>query len=113
METRNKNRKIRSQRIRKKIFGSAKRPRLCIFRSNRYIYAQVINDTEGKTIVSANDLSAKKGSTKDRVKMVGEEIAKKCLAKKINEVVFDRAGYKYTGIIKEFCEAARKKGLKF
>jgi len=113
MESRNIKRKIRVRRIRKKISGSSTRPRLCIFRSNRYIYAQIINDTEGKTIVSASDLGVKKGSTKERVKIVGEEIAKKCLSKKINEVVFDRSGYKYTGIIKEFCDAARKKGLKF
>ncbi|MCX6811861.1 MAG: 50S ribosomal protein L18 [Candidatus Berkelbacteria bacterium] len=113
MQTRNIKRKIRKTRIRKKIFGTKSRPRLCVFKSNRHIYAQVINDEQGKTIVASSDLKAKKGKMLEKAKAVGEDVAKKCKAKKITEVVFDRGGYKYTGLIKILSDAAREKGLKF
>lgn len=113
MSERNLKRKIRKVRIRKKICGTKERPRFCVFKSNRFIYLQVINDEEGQTLAAASDLKIKKGTVKERAKKIGEEIAKKCLAKKISKVVFDRGGYKYTGIIKILSEAAREKGLKF
>jgi len=113
MESKNKKRLIRKARLRKKISGTSSRPRFCVFKSNCHLYAQIINDEEGKTLVSANDAKIKTDSVKEKAKKIGEEIAKKCLAKKINQVVFDRSGYKYTGIVKIIAEAARKKGLKF
>lgn len=94
----------RKRRIRAKIFGSAKRPRLSVFKSNKYLYAQVINDQEGVTLAFA------KGSDPSAV---GGEIAKKAKTKKIKEVVFDRGGFIYHGRIKMLAEAARKGGLKF
>ncbi|MBU2595890.1 50S ribosomal protein L18 [Patescibacteria group bacterium] len=106
-------RKIRAQRVRTKISGKASRPRLNIFRSNRYLYVQVIDDQKGETLAAANDLKIKESSVKKRAEAVGIKIAKECEAKKIEAVVFDRGGYKYTGIIKVLAEAARKKGLKF
>jgi large subunit ribosomal protein L18 len=113
MIVRNLRRKIRKARIRKKIKGSATRPRLCVFKSNRHLYAQIINDEEGETIIYASDLKIKKGKMKDKAKKLGEEIAKKCQTKKILKVVFDRGGYQYIGLIKILAEAARAKGLKF
>ena len=105
----------RKKRIRAKVFGTAKRPRLNVFRSLNYITAQVIDDQSGKTLVSASDkdLKTKKAAKTDRAKEVGKEIAKKALAKDIKEVVFDRAGYKYHGRVKILAEAAREAGLKF
>lgn len=100
------NRTIRHKRIRAKIYGSKERPRLSIFRSNKYIYAQLIDDDAGKTLVSV--YYALKNAEK-----VGESIAKKALEKKIKTIVFDRGGYKYHGRVKALAEAARKEGLKF
>jgi large subunit ribosomal protein L18 len=113
MQTRNKKRLIRKARIRKKIMGSAKRPRLCIFKSNRHLYVQVIDDQKGTTIIDASDLKVSKGSMKEKAKVIGELIAKKCKTKKIMRIVFDRGGYKYTGLVKILADAARKKGLRF
>jgi len=112
MLSRNFSRVIRQKRIRKKISGSHERPRFSIFRSNLHFYGQVIDDSEGKTMVSASDVKLKKATTKERAKYVGETIAKLCLAKKIKQVVFDRGGYKYHGLIKVLTESAREKGLK-
>ena len=107
----------RHVRIRKKISGTAERPRLCVFRSEKNIYAQLIDDSVGNTIVSAStkdkDFSAKIGSNKEAARLVGESIAKKALDKGITEVVFDRGGYIYHGRIKELADAAREAGLKF
>jgi len=104
-------------RIRKKISGTAERPRLSVFRSEKNIYAQLIDDSVGNTIVSAStkdkDFSAKVGSNKEAARLVGEIIAKKALDKGITEVVFDRGGYIYHGRIKELADAAREAGLKF
>ncbi|KYH35194.1 50S ribosomal protein L18 [Clostridium tepidiprofundi DSM 19306] len=104
-------------RIRKKISGTAERPRLSVFRSEKNIYAQLIDDSVGNTIVSAStkdkDFSAKVGSNKEAARLVGESIAKKALDKGITEVVFDRGGYIYHGRIKELADAAREAGLKF
>ena len=100
-------------KIRAKVSGVAIRPRLSVFRSNRFIYPQIIDDQKGVTIASASDVKTEKGTKLERAKMVGEAIAKAAVAKKINEVVFDRNGFKYTGRIKLVADAAREAGLKF
>ena len=110
-----KARKIRHKRIRSRVSGTGKRPRLFVFRSNQHIYVQLIDDTKGKTLVSFSDLKLKK-STKKRVAIAKELVSKAALAAmemKIEKVVFDRAGYKYHGIVKAVAEAAREQGLKF
>lgn len=112
MLTRNYQRRIRQSRIRKKIFGSESRPRLCVFKSLNHLYVQVIDDGRGKTLAAASDLRIKKGTAKERAEKVGQEIAKICLAKKIKTAVFDRGGYKYDGLIKILADSAREKGLK-
>ncbi|WFA07641.1 50S ribosomal protein L18 [Tissierella sp. Yu-01] len=113
----NENRIARHERVRKKISGTAAKPRLCVYRSSNHIYAQVIDDVAGHTLVSAStlDKSANLTSTKNKEasKFVGELIAKKALEKGIEEVVFDRGGYIYHGRIKELAESAREAGLKF
>ncbi len=100
-------------KIRSKVSGVSLRPRLSVFRSNKFIYAQIIDDTKGKTIVSASDVKVAKGTKLERAKSVGENIAKLAIGAKINEVVFDRNGFKYTGRIKLVADAARAAGLKF
>lgn len=113
----NKIRKIRRQtRIRSKIRGTQDRPRLSVYRSNRLIYAQVINDDEGKTIigVSEKELGKEKAmKTVDRAKALGLLLAKKCKEKKIAKVVFDKGSYLYHGNIKALADGAREGGLKF
>jgi large subunit ribosomal protein L18 len=106
-------RKIRQSRARKKITGTPKRPRLAVYRSNRYIYAQVIDDTKGATLVCASDLKSKNKKASLRAKEVGAAIAKACKAKKIESIVFDRSGFKYAGLIKILAEEARRSGIKF
>ena len=113
MQSRNLKRKNRKLRIRQKVRGGQECPRLAVFKSNRFIYAQVINDQGGKTYAAASDLKIKDKNRKKRAELVGVEVAKKCLNKKITKVVFDRGGYKYTGLVKILADAARKKGLKF
>jgi large subunit ribosomal protein L18 len=107
----------RRKRTRAKIAGVAKRPRLTVFKSNKAIYAQIIDDDKKITLVSASSLTKEvvevKGSLTVKAAMAGEIIAKKALAKKINKVVFDKSGYKYHGIVKAVAEGARKGGLEF
>ena len=106
----------RHMRIRKKLSGTAERPRLCVYRSNSNIYAQIIDDVAGNTLVSASTLDKEiktKYANKQAAKEVGLLIAKKAGAKNIDTVVFDRGGYIYHGVIKELAEAAREGGLKF
>ena len=115
----------RHKKIRAKIFGTKEKPRLCVFRSAKHIYAQLIDDEKGKTIVSAKDeeiKNLKSKSQKEENKMsaktakafdLGKLIAGKALEKKIEKVVFDRGGYKYHGRIKAVAEGAREGGLKF
>lgn len=110
---RNKLRTHRKKRIRAKIKGDAGTPRLAVFKSLRGIYAQVIDDEKGKTIAQANSVEIKTKNDSNGAVAVGASIAKKCLDKKINEVVFDRSGYKYHGKVKLLADAARKEGLKF
>ena len=103
-------------RVRRKISGTAERPRLCVFRSNANLYVQIIDDVAGNTIVSASTLDKEvktKYANKEAAKELGTLIAKKALDKKIETVVFDRGGYIYHGVIKELAEAAREGGLKF
>lgn len=100
-------------KIRSKIKGTALRPRLSVFRSNKFIYAQLIDDVKEKTILEANDIKITKGNKSYRAKEVGKMIAKNAIAKKINTVIFDRNGFKYTGRIKLVADEARASGLKF
>ena len=104
----------RHERVRAKIKGTAKVPRLCVFRSNKHIYAQLIDDDKGKVLLSAKDSEIKKLS-KGKIalaKEVGKLIAQKAIEKKYKKVVFDRAGYKYHGRVKALAEGAREGGLK-
>jgi large subunit ribosomal protein L18 len=101
------------KKIRTKMKGTVERPRLSVFRSNKFIYAQVVDDMAGKTIVSASDLKLKKGTKTEHAKEVGKIVAEACLKNKIDKVVFDRNGFKYTGRIKLVADEARAGGLKF
>ena len=103
-------------RVRRKISGTAERPRLCVYRSNSNIYVQIIDDVAGNTICQASTLDKEvkiKHANKEAAKEVGALIAKRAKAKKVETVVFDRGGYIYHGIVKELAEAAREGGLKF
>ncbi len=105
----------RHRRVRAKIKGTAKVPRLCVFRSAGHIYVQLIDDEKGKTLALASDLEIKKKKDKKAVlaTKVGNLIAKKAIEKKIKRVVFDRGGYKYHGRVKALAEGAREEGLQF
>ncbi len=103
----------RKTRIRAKISGTAERPRLAIFKSRKFIYAQVIDDTKGHTLAAYDSSMSKAKTPVERAKEVGVEIAKKAKTVKINKVVFDRGGYIYTGKIKMVADAAREGGLEF
>ncbi len=115
----NKQREIRHARVRNKVSGTTERPRLNVYRSLNNIYAQVIDDTTGNTLVSASTLdeeikaSVKNTGNKEAAKAVGALVAKRALEKKIKNVVFDRGGYIYHGRVKELAEAAREAGLEF
>jgi len=100
-------------KIRAKVSGTAVRPRLSVFRSNKFIYAQLIDDASRKTLAQASDIKATKGTKSERAKEVGAAIAKAGNAQKISSVVFDRNGFKYTGRIKLVADSAREAGLKF
>jgi len=105
-------RKDRQRRIRAKISGTALRPRLCVYRGLCHIYAQLIDDEKGVTLVSASDLKIKKGSKIERAEQVGKQLAQAAVQNKISEVVFDRGGNKYHGRVKALAQAARDNGLK-
>ena len=117
--SRQESRAKRHLRIRNHISGTAERPRLAVFRSNKHIYAQIIDDAKGHTLTQAStmekDLKAKLEKTSDvaAAAVVGESIAKKALAQGINTVVFDRGGYLYHGKVQALADAARKAGLLF
>ncbi len=106
-------------RVRAKVEGTAARPRLCVFRSLNHIYAQIIDDSQGHTLIQGSTLDPEiKGEVggkvkKDRAGLVGSLVAKRALSKGITQVVFDRGGYKYHGRVKALAEAAREAGLKF
>ena len=109
-------RQRRHLRVRRKISGTAECPRLCVYRSNTNLYAQIIDDVAGNTIVSASTLDKDvktKHANKEAAKEVGTLIAKKAIEKNIKTVVFDRGGYIYHGVVKELADAAREGGLNF
>jgi large subunit ribosomal protein L18 len=124
-KTKLETRKKRHRSLRKRIAGTAERPRLVVFRSAKHIYVQVIDDLASKTVVSASDLMPKKADKKaavggdidgkkaERAKKVGALVAKRCIEKGIKQVVFDRAGYKYHGRISAVAAGAREAGLQF
>jgi len=101
------------KKIRTKISGTAECPRLSVFRSNNYMYAQIIDDVNGVTIASSSDLKLKSGTKVERSVKVGEEVAKNAIAKGIKTCVFDRNGFKYIGRVKALADSARTAGLKF
>ena len=111
----NKLRLKRRKRIRSKISGTAERPRLSIFRSNKNIYAQLIDDVAGVTLASAStlDKEVSKGTKTEQAIVVGRLVAERAVAKGISEVVFDRGGYLYHGRVKALADSARENGLKF
>ncbi|WP_029520171.1 50S ribosomal protein L18 [Persephonella sp. IF05-L8] len=121
VKTRRQKRIIRHKRIRKKVFGTAERPRMAFFKSLNNLYVQIIDDEAGKTLVSASTIDkdfvekygVRGGKNIEMAKKLGEFIAEKALAKGIERVVFDRGGFIYHGKVKAFAEAAREKGLKF
>lgn len=118
-ESRREKRKIRHLRIRKKISGSSERPRLSVYKSLRYIYAQIIDDSRGYTLVSASSLEKelkeqlKSTDNMEAAQLVGKIIAQRALEKGIKRVVFDRGGFLYHGRIKALADSARAEGLEF
>lgn len=110
---------VRHARVREKLNGTAQRPRLCVFRSSKHIYAQIIDDDLGNTCVAASTLDAEvKGSIdgkkkSEQAEIVGGALAKKAIEKGIKQVVFDRGGFKYQGRVEALAQAARKGGLEF
>ena len=118
-QDRNEIRVIRHARVRKKISGTTERPRLCVYRSNSHIYAQIIDDTVGNTLAAAStvekDIAAQVGELdkKGAAKLVGKIVAERALAAGIKTVVFDRGGYIYTGRVAELAAGAREGGLDF
>lgn len=115
----NAERVVRHLRVRKKISGTAERPRLCVYRSSKHIYTQIIDDVVGNTLVAASTVEKEiaaqcAGKTKtEQAKIVGKTVGERALAKGINEVVFDRGGYLYTGRVATVADGAREAGLKF
>ncbi len=118
-----KKRQMRHNKIRSKICGTNETPRLCVFRSNKYIYVQLIDDEKGKILISASDLSQKSGDKTKNAKSqnrkiteafnVGKIAAQQAIEKNIKKVVFDRGGYKYHGRVKALADGARAGGLQF
>lgn len=105
----------RQARVRKKVTGTDERPRICVFRSNKHIYAQVISDEQGKTLAAASTLSSEDGKKRgvEAAKLVGLALAQLCKEKNITLVVFDRNGFLYHGRVKAVADGAREGGLKF
>jgi large subunit ribosomal protein L18 len=112
-------REKRQTRVRKKVTGSVERPRLCVFRSSKHIYVQIIEDVTGKTLAAASTLTKETGDSVkysgnvEAAKFVGKQIAERALAKDIKQVVFDRNGFLYHGRVKALADAAREAGLTF
>ena len=103
----------RHNRIRAKVSGTALRPRLSVFKSNLYIYAQIIDDAKGVTLAAASDMGAKGKTKTERAKIAGTELAKKAIAAGVKEVSFDRGGFIYTGRVRALADGARESGLVF
>ena len=114
-ESRNELRKKRHARVRTKVSGTSEIPRLNVFRSNSHIFAQIIDDEKGTTLVSSSSLSLKlaNGGNIEGAKLVGKDLATKAKEAKINKVVFDRGGYLYHGRVKALADSAREAGLEF
>jgi large subunit ribosomal protein L18 len=106
-------RQKRHNRLRHQVTGTATRPRLAVYRSNKFVYAQLIDDESNKTIASADSRKVSTGTGLEKAKTVGVEIAKKAIEAKITEVVFDRGGFRYQGIVAALADSAREGGLKF
>lgn len=120
MISRKAKRIIKHRRVRARVKGTAERPRLSVFRSNRHIYAQVVDDTQGKTLAHLNDAvldeskSKRKRSPKtDKARLIGKILGETLLKKGVKEIVFDRGGYKYHGQVKALAEGLRETGVKF
>ncbi|MDR0185923.1 50S ribosomal protein L18 [Prevotella brunnea] len=114
MTTKKEQRRLKIKfRIRKNVEGTAERPRLCVFRSNKQIYAQVINDLTGTTLASASSVGLEKMAKIEQAKKVGALVANKATAAGVEKVVFDRNGYLYHGRVQALADAAREGGLKF
>jgi len=109
----NKLRAQRKARVRSKIFGTAEKPRLTIYKSNKHFYAQAIDDTVGQTLASADGRKLGLKSNREDVKKVAQELAKNLASKNIDIVTFDRNGYLYHGVVASFAEALREAGIKF
>lgn len=118
-DSRNKRRLRRHTRVRKDVSGTPEKPRLCVFRSNSNISVQIIDDTNGKTLVAASSIDKElkpeisNGGNKEAAKKVGKAVGERAIAKGIKEVAFDRGGYLYHGRVKELADGAREAGLKF
>ena len=114
-ESKNVSRLRRHARVRSKISGTPECPRLCVYRSNKNIEAQIIDDVNHATLAASSSMALRlaNGSNVDAAKLVGEDIAKKALAKGLKKIVFDRSGYIYHGRVKALAEAAREAGLEF
>ena len=109
--TRRRGRERRHKRVRKKVIGTAERPRLAVYRSNRYVYAQLIDDYAGRTLVAVSNLGAKDGGPTEQAKAVGQELAARAKEAGIATVTFDRGGFQYHGRVRAVAEGAREGGL--
>lgn len=113
----NADRRVRHARVRKKVFGTSVKPRLCVYRSTNYIYAQIIDDVNGKTLAASSSLALAeqlKGKNKtEAAKLVGQDVAAKAIKLGYTVAVFDRGGYIYTGRVAALADGAREAGLKF
>ena len=108
-----KNRTRRHAKVRKQVSGNTKKPRLAVYRSNKHIFVQLIDDTTGKTLASANDLKIQEGTKTQRAEKVWADIAKKANDAKVTNIVFDKWGFKYHGRVKALADWARSSGLTF
>jgi len=106
-------RERRHKRIRARVAGTAERPRLAVFKSNKFMYAQLIDDNTGKTLCAASDIKGGKGTKAERAVVIGAELAEKAKGLKITSVVFDRGGFRFTGRVKALADSARAAGLIF
>lgn len=111
--TNKEQRNRRHARVRAKVVGSAERPRLSIYKSNTSLFAQIIDDSKGLTLVSVSSASEKGKTPLERAEVAAKDLAKKAVAKGIKAVVFDRGGFKFVGTVKAFADAAREGGLDF
>lgn len=112
-KTRKERRMSIRKRIRSRVSGTPERPRLAFFKSNTNVYAQLIDDTASKTIIGISSLKSKEKKGLDKAKELGKDISEAAKGKGISDVVFDRGGFKYIGMVKVFADAAREGGLKF